>query len=141
MKPTQQTPLAILQHKKACISQESLLQEQKLNEHLSYLKENAVSLTFSGLSSLLFSSPSKTPQNENSSQQALTKTNEVKPLLSLVDYLSLGKGLLPVAWEIAQPFVITWGLKSVRKILTNAFFKKKKSHELTIEERRRLKNN
>ena len=124
MKPTQQTPLAILQHKKACISQESLLQEQKLNEHLSYLRENAVSLTLSGLSSFLFSSPSKKiPQNN--SEQGLIEANEAKPL-SLIDYFSLGKGLLPVAWEIAQPFVITWGLKSVRKILTNAFFKKKK---------------
>ena len=120
---TIQTPLTKLQHRKELIRLESDLQIQKLDQHLSYFKENAGSLALSGISSLLFSG-SKTSSKEGKEQQSLP-IQSTHPL-GILNYLSLGKGLIPVALEIAQPFLITWGLKSVKKLITGIFSKKKK---------------
>lgn len=121
---TRQTPLAKLQHRKELVRLESDLQIQKLDQHLSYMKENAGSLALSGISSLLFSG-SKTPSKEGKEQQQSIPTQSAHPL-GILNYLSLGKGLLPVALEIVQPLLITWGLKTVRKLITGIFSKKKK---------------
>ena len=117
------TPLAKLQRKKEMIRLESDLQIQKLDQHLSYIKENAGSLALSGISSMLFSS-SKTSSKEANVQQSLP-VHSTHPL-GILNYLSFGKELLPVALEIAQPFLITWGLKTVKKLVTGIFSKKKK---------------
>lgn len=123
----QQTPLAKLRNKKEWVRLESREKEEKLNEHLSYLKENAGSLALSGLSSLIFSG-SKSDQKENSSKQysVTTKSKELFSPLSLLSSFSSGKGILPVALEIAQPFLITWGFKAVKNLLKRAFTKKRK---------------
>ncbi|MDR0348154.1 MAG: hypothetical protein LBH90_01510 [Tannerella sp.] len=118
-----QTPLAKLQHKKESVRRESELQIQKLEQHLLYVKENAGSLVLSGISSLLLPG-SKTSPKKGKVQQSLPA--QATHPFGLLNYLSLGKEMLPVALEIAQPFLITWGLKTVKKLITRIFFKKKK---------------
>jgi len=121
---TIQTPLAKLQHKKELIRLESTIQQQKLDQHLSYMKDNAGSLALSGLSSMLFSgSKSSSPKEEK--KQPLLSTTASLPL-GILKSLSYGKGLVPIVLEIAQPFLITWGLKTVKNLITGIFSKKKK---------------
>lgn len=119
----QQTPLVKLQHRKDRIRLESCEKERKLNDHFSYMRKNAGGLAFAGLSSLL-SSRSKKAQRGNNNTYAISVKELFSPL-NLLSTFSAGKGLLPVAFEIAQPFLITWGFKIVRKLVRNTFAKKK----------------
>ena len=96
----QQTPLEKLISDKERIQRQCKRQEQKLNEDFSYIQENAGSLLLSGLSSLLF------PSNKST-----TKTNDK---------------MIPIAWDLAQPFIMTWGIKKAKKWFSNLLFKKKK---------------
>ncbi|MDR2918741.1 MAG: hypothetical protein LBV72_05185 [Tannerella sp.] len=122
----QQTPLAQLQNKKEWIRLESREKEAKLNEHLSYMKENSDSLVLSGLSSLFFPRINNSRKENGDKHSITTKPKELFSPLSLLSTISGGKGILPIALEIAQPFLITWGLSAAKKLLKRAFTKKKK---------------
>ncbi len=124
------TPLEILQAEKASLENACRIQEQKLNESFSYLQENAGSVLLSGLSSLLFpgnkSSKGKTNNTTSSAEaKAHASTTPTIPI-GLSDYLSIAKGLIPVAWEIAQPFIMSWGIKKAKRMLARLFAPKKK---------------
>ena len=106
----QQTPLEKLISDKERIQRQCKRQEQKLNEDFSYIQENAGSLLLSGLSSLLF------PSNKST-----TKTNDKNTAP-----VSIAKGMIPIAWDLAQPFIMTWGIKKAKKWFSNLLFKKKK---------------
>lgn len=123
----QQTPLAQLQNKKEWIRLESREKEAKLNQHFSYMKENSDSLVLSGLSSLFFPRINNTRKEDNNKHSVTTKPKELFSPLSLLSTLSGGgKGILPIVLEIAQPFLITWGISAAKKLFKKAFTKKKK---------------
>lgn len=123
----QQTPLEKLISDKTRIQEQCKIQEQKLNEDFSYIQENAGSLLLSGLSSLLFPSNKSTTKANTSRSDTTSSTAGLPSMpLGIGDYLSVAKGLLPFAWDLAQPFIVTWGIKRARKWVTNLFFKKKK---------------
>lgn len=121
----QQTPLEKLISDKERIQGQCKRQEQKLNEDLSYLQENAGSLLLSGLSSLLFPS-NKSAAKENDKPATSVTTEAPTIALGISDYLSIAKGMIPIAWDIAQPFIMTWGIKKAKKWFSNLLFKKKK---------------
>lgn len=105
------------------------MQEQKLSEDFAYIQDNASSLLLSGVSGLLFPPRNSASKNEKNALSAHgneahdpTKTTPA----SLSDYLAIGKSLLPVAWEIAQPLLLTWGIGKVKSLLFGAFGKKKR---------------
>ena len=122
----QQTPLAKLQNKKEWIRLESREKEEKLNQHFSYMKDNSGILILSGLSSLFFPKTSNSQKEDSSNHSVTTKPKELFSPLSLLSFFSGGKGILPIALEIAQPFLITWGLTAAKKLLKKAFTKKRK---------------
>lgn len=103
-----QTPLEKLISDKERIQRQCKRQEQKLNEDFSYIQENAGSLLLSGLSSLLF------PSNKST-----TKTNDKNTA-------PVTAGQPSIAWDLAQPFIMTWGIKKAKKWFSNLLFKKKK---------------
>ncbi len=122
-----ETPLSKLLTEKKRLRTQCRLQEQKLNADFSYIQENAGSLLLSGFSALLSttgSSKSKKKNAETTSSAVVSGGQSAS--FGLTDALSLGSGLLPIAWEVAQPFIITWGIKRVRK-LVGRFFTRKKS--------------
>lgn len=121
----QQTPLEKLISDKERIRRQCKQQEQKLSDSFSYIHENAGSLLLSGLSSLLFpGSKSTTKENEN---KIVPKADGHPSIaLGISDFLSIAKGLVPIAWDFALPFITTWGFKKAKKWLSNLFFKKKK---------------
>mgnify|MGYP006909244547 CR=1 FL=1 len=90
-----------------------------MNEDFSYIQENAGSLLLSGLSSLLF-------PKTNDKNTAPVTAGQPSIALGISDYLSIAKGMIPIAWDLAQPFIMTWGIKKAKKWFSNLLFKKKK---------------
>lgn len=127
MTSNQQTPLEKLQMEKLRLTKACETQEHKLNEHFAYIQENAGSLLLSGLSSILFSSsPNKGKGKSQDSSATDNKESVATPInIGIGDYFSIAKGLAPLLWDIAQPIVASWGIKQVRKWITNKLFKKK----------------
>ncbi|MGM9797189.1 MAG: hypothetical protein ACI3ZY_06385 [Parabacteroides sp.] len=117
------TPLERLLHEKRRVTEECELRKIKLNADCAYIQAHAGSLLLSGLSSLLFSGGNKKQEAKASAHQTASAT--AVPL-GWGDLLSIGKSLLPVAWEVAQPIIMTWGIKKVRKWFSRLLFPKKK---------------
>ena len=114
----QQTPLEKLISDKERIQRQCKRQEQKLNEDFSYIQENAGSLLLSGLSSLLFPS-NKSTTKTNDKNTAPVTAGQPSIALGISDYLSIAKGMIPIAWDLAQPFIMTWGIKKAKKWFSN----------------------
>lgn len=128
MNHPQQTPLEKLLADKQRIQQACLEQENKINKTFTYIQENAGSLLLSGLSSLLF--PAKPDKKGETAQGTVASaTPATTSPLGLSDYLSVGKALVPLAWEIIQPLVVSWGIRTIRKKIINLFSPSKKSSE------------
>ena len=123
MSNQQQTPLERLIAEKERIQIACELQEHKLNEDLSYIHDHAASLLLSGLSSLLFTG--KKPTEKAGSTTAPVVSNAPAVSLGFADYLSLAKGMLPLAWDIIQPILLTWGIKKAKNWIYKLLFKKK----------------
>lgn len=118
-----QTPLEKLISDKRRIRQQCVIQEQKLSDDFSYIQENAGSLLLSGVTTLLFPN-SKSTKKECAPAPAKNDT----PLASLgiSDYLGIAQGILPMVWDVARPFMITWGIRKAQNWITHLLFKKKK---------------
>ena len=119
------TPLERLLHEKQRVTEECELRKIKLNADCAYIQAHAGSLLLSGLSSLLFPGGNKKQEAKAPSSRAATAAGTAMPL-GWSDFLSIGKSLLPVAWEVAQPILMTWGIKKVRNWFSRLLFPKKK---------------
>lgn len=121
-----QTPLSKLQTERQRLRLLCRIQEQKLNEEVLYMRENAGRLLFSGISALFLTSGSS--KSEKKKAAALSPVPSVASLSSLrpADFLSLGTGLIPYAWELAQPLLIAWGIRRAKKWIGNLFSSKRK---------------
>ena len=117
------TPLEKLISDKERIRKQCVIQEQKLNDDFSYIQENAGSLLISGFTTLLF--PNTKSKKTESTETATTASQPVTPI-GFSDYLSIAQGLLPVAWDVDRPFLLTWGIRKAQSWFTNLLFKKKK---------------
>ena len=117
------TPLEKLISDKERIRKQCVIQEQKLNDDFSYIQENAGSLLISGFTTLLF--PNSKSKKTESTETATTASQAVTPI-GFSDYLSIAQGLLPVAWDVVRPFLLTWGIRKAQSWFTNLLFKKKK---------------
>ena len=122
------TPIERLVAEKKEIEAQCRLQEEKLNDDYIYIRENASGLLLSGLTSLLFSSGnSKNGGVKQTAGASGSGRIEENVSFSASDYLNIAKSLLPVAWEIAQPIIITWGINKAKSLLLGLFTKKKKT--------------
>lgn len=121
-----QTPLSKLQTERQRLRLLCRIQEQKLNEEVLYMRENAGRLLLSGISALFSTSGSS--KSEKKKAAALSPVPSVASLSSLrpTDLLSLGTGLIPYAWELAQPLLIAWGIRRAKKWIGNLFSSKRK---------------
>ena len=117
------TPLEKLISDKERIRKQCVIQEQKLNDDFSYIQENAGSLLISGFTTLLF--PNTKSKKTESTETATTASQPVTPI-GFSDYLSIAQGLLPVAWDVVRPFLLTWGIRKAQSWFTNLLLKKKK---------------
>lgn len=100
--------------------------EQKLNEDFSYVQENASSLMLSGLSAILFGDKHNKAKG-NITEAKPANTNDQQSLsFGLSDYMSIAKSMMPLAWEIAQPILVSWSINRAKRWLTKFLFKKKR---------------
>ena len=121
--PQTLTPLERLLHEKRRVTEECELRKIKLNADCAYIQAHAGSLLLSGLSALLFSGGNKKQEAKASANQSATAAPAMP--WGWGDLLAVGKSLLPVAWEVAQPLIMTWGIKKVRKWFSRLLFPKK----------------
>lgn len=120
------TPLEQLQANKQRLQTACHEQEKKINATFSYIQENAGSLLLSSVSSLLF--PSK-PVRKAEGNPAVKQEHTASSPLSTADIFALGKSLLPVAWDILQPILVSWSIRTAKKKIIGLFTsKKKKAH-------------
>jgi hypothetical protein len=117
-----------LLHEKAQLKMLVKESEQNLNSDFAYIRENASSLLISGFTSLLF--PSGKPEKEKG-QPVLRSGGKIKKRssdksLTIFDWITVGKGFVPVVWEIVQPLVLTWGINKAKNWIAAIFTKKKK---------------
>ena len=117
------TPLEKLISDKERIRRQCVMQEQKLNEDFSYIQENAGSLLISGFTALLF--PNTRSKKTDTPESAASPIQPATPI-GFADYLSIAQGLIPVAWDVVRPFLLTWGIRKAQSWFTGLLFKKKK---------------
>lgn len=120
-----QTPTEKLTAEKNKVSQLLKEQERTINAHVVYIQDNAGSLLLSFVSSMLFSpSSKKDAQAGTSDADAKTPGIPSEPL-SLADFLPVAKLMLPVAWDLARPILISWGIKKAGALFSGLFTRKK----------------
>ena len=123
--PQTLTPLERLLHEKRRVTEACELRKIKLNADCAYIQAHAGSLLLSGLSSLLFPGGDKKQRPAQASGDRTATAAATSLPLGWGDFLSIGKSLLPIAWEVAQPLIMTWGIKKVRKWFSHLLFHKK----------------
>lgn len=123
-KQKQLTPLEKLISDRQRIKSQCDIQKQKLDEHFSYIQENAGSLFFSGISSLLF--PSSKDKKSNTETIKPKQTSAPSVSLGISDYFSVAQSLWPVAWDMARPLLTAWGLKKIQTWVIKKLFSKKR---------------
>lgn len=117
----QQTPIERLLADKQRIRQSCEACEKRIGASVSYIQENAGTLLLSGMSSLLFpAKPGSKTANKKPVPAKVPAEGATTPL-GLSDLLSAGKALLPVAWDIVQPIIVSWGIRTVKKNIINLF--------------------
>ena len=124
----QLTPIEKLLADKNILKEKCRTQEKKLNDDFTYIRDNATSLLLSGVSALIFP-PKNTPKTTSDKQLSITSgtenNNTSKSQLSISEYFTIAKSLLPVAWEIVQPIIIAWGIKKAKSFFLGLFTEKK----------------
>lgn len=99
----QLTPLQILSYEKKRLTIRCDEQEQRINQHLSYIHQHAGRFLIAGMNSLFF------PSTANiKSREQVTEDN------TLNTYLHVLKDLVPTIWEMVRPLLISWGFSKMR---------------------------
>jgi len=128
METVQLTPLEQLRSKKEQARIQSEIQKDKLSSNLKYVQSNAGKLIVNGVTSSIF--PGKSNQSKPSS---LPSTLADIALGGAKTYLKSSKGgglgIIPLVWGIAQPFVLTWGIKGAKKLVGSLFSGKNKKNK------------
>ena len=120
-----QTPLEKLISDKEHIRKQCVIQEQKLNDDLFYIQENAGSLLISGFTTLLFPN-TKTKKTESTDPSAsATSPAQAAIPIGFSDYLSIAQGLLPLL-GCSKTTLAYLGIRKAQKCYRPLFKKKKK---------------
>lgn len=122
-----QTPLEKLNSDKQKFRKLCTTQEQELNDDFTYLHEHVGSLLLSGFSSLLFpNSRSKTKTTDTNAKTPAKTTGQPVAHLGVSDYFTIALGAVPLVWDFARPFVMTWGIRKAQEWFFKKLFKRKK---------------
>ncbi|MDH6359137.1 hypothetical protein [Parabacteroides sp. PF5-9] len=122
-----QTPLERLKSNKTRVQVLAQIQENKLNANFHYLQQNSGRLILHGITAAILpgskSAPTDkvTPDSPSFSSEIIDMT-----LGGVANYFTKGKHLWPLAMRVAQPFLLTMGIKGAKKLIGNLFAGKKK---------------
>lgn len=126
MNNQQQTPLERLISDKERVLSQCRQKEQKLNDDFSYIQENAGTLLLSGLSSILFNSKHDKADSDLMKAKPSPANEQQTLSLGFTDYLTIAKSMMPIAWDIVQPILVSWGINRAKRWVTKLLFKKKR---------------
>lgn len=117
---TEQTPLQALHARKRQLRFDARIQEDRIGANIKYVQDNGCKLIFHSFTSAIF--PGKSTTHNDSSKPSSRSLGITDLAMGGVSSVMKGnKGILPIAWGIAQPFILTWGIKGIKRL-----FKKKK---------------
>lgn len=112
---TTPTPLEALQRRKQELRQQARLQEEKMGDNFRYIQDNGGKLVLHSMTAALI--PGKSASQRSSSASGTPHSGLTNGLIGGVSTaLKSNTGILPMLWQIAQPFVLTWGIKGVKKL-------------------------
>lgn len=120
------TPLEKLISNKERIKVLSKIQENKMNANVQYVQQNGGKLLLTGVTSAVFPKTQSKITNKVSGSSSLPSAITGLALGGVADYFTKGKHILPLAFSVAQPFLLTWGIKGAKKLIGNLLSGKKK---------------
>ncbi len=112
---TKQSPLEALQAKKQQLRFDAYAQQDKISANIQYMQHNGVKLVLNSIASAILPG-SFTAQNDHSgiSPRSLGITDLAIGGISSV--MKGNKGFLPIIWNFARPFILTWGIKGIKRL-------------------------
>jgi hypothetical protein len=113
-----QSAIEKLLHDKAQLEVLIKEREKNLDRSFTYIRNNASILMVSGFTSLLF--PSDKPGKRTLSLVESVKKTVLDRPLALSGRIAIAKSFVPLVWEIVQPFILTWGINKVKRIIKKA---------------------
>ncbi|WP_080904793.1 hypothetical protein [Parabacteroides sp. Marseille-P3160] len=120
-----QTPKEKLLAEKERLRLECERFEKGFSKDLSYIQENMGSIAFSSIRSLIF--PSARPQKEiGKGISQITTRREAETASGHTNYAGIISDLVPMAWNISKPFILTWSVRKAQSLIRNLLFSKKK---------------
>jgi hypothetical protein len=112
MKQKQLTPIQILRLRKTEVETKCELVEKELSEDFEFVQDNALPILSRGVSYVLFpkrrNNKPKLPASEN------RQTSPAPATLDMDYLISIGKSLLPLAWNILKPIASMWAIRKVQ---------------------------
>ena len=127
----QQTPLEKLISDKERIQRQCKRQEQKL-KRISLIYRRTPEVCCYPDYRLSFSLAISQRPKTNDKNTAPVTAGQPSIALGISDYLSIAKGMIPIAWDLAQPFIMTWGSKKAKKWFSNLLFKKRNNLHINL---------
>lgn len=112
---TGQTPLEALQARKRQLRFDAQIQEDKIGANIKYMQYNGTRLILHSVAAALIPGKSTTTNHPSGSS---TQSSGLADLAigGVSAFMKGNKGILPMLWGIAQPFVLTWGIKGIKKL-------------------------
>lgn len=112
---------------KTDIKEKCRMQEKKINADFAYIRDHAGGLLLSGISSLIFPSKNTNEKSADKLPAGAHKHSDKSKnnRLSIFDFPAITKSILPLAWDILQPIVITWVLSKSGSFITKLFSRKR----------------
>lgn len=120
---TVQSPLEKIRARKETLRLEADIQADQISNNLKYIQNNGTKLVLNSITSAVFPSQKESHNPSASSGSSLSLTDMA--LGGVSSMMKGNKGILPLIWNFAQPFVLTWGLKGAKKLIKGIFRKKR----------------
>lgn len=124
----QQTPLEKLRADKQRLEAACQMQAAKLNADFTYIHQHAHSLLLSGFTSLLFPDNKQRTDNKKSNNSATHASQTTSAQWQVSDYFSVVQSITPVLWEVAQPLIVNWGIRKMKRWISQLFTRKTSSN-------------
>jgi len=119
------TPIEKLTSNKARIKYESKIVQNRMSGNFQYLQKNAGKLAIHGVTSAILPNH-KSSGSGSSHSSGLPSTLMNMALGGASTYLGAKTGLLPMAIKVAQPLLLTWGIKGAKNLIGKLFSRKNK---------------
>lgn len=120
------TPLEKLISNKERVKVLSQIQENKLNANLRYVQQNGGKLIVSGMVSALLPGIQSNVEKREGGVPLPSSAITGLAMGGVLDYFTKAKHMFPFVLSVAQPFLLTWGIKGAKTLIGHLLSGKKK---------------